>query len=220
MRKRIILIIIFSTIALIIFLGIHISCLYNNALNKNNFEEFEYNGNSYILLENNENFEYSLFGDKHLIGHTLGNMGRLVDTYILDMDVEENFIFQEYGYIWIKKDYILDTNNLIIKSFYFHKIIIGPYENNTIEYLLNIDDVKFSSIFAKVDNIDKETMECSLIQLSIIYENGLQEFLGYIYYDKEDRIYIETYPNNYALEVFASYTELINQGMENIKNQK
>ena len=97
-------------------------------LNYEDFEKFYYNGNLYVMPEelSDFNYNYSIYGQKHLVGYTIGNYGFPTETYVLDNDIEENILFQfYYGRnfdFWLKEGYELpemteeNINKLVIKK--------------------------------------------------------------------------------------------------------
>lgn len=106
MRKIFQFVFILSCISFIV--GCNLLNKKDKCLNSENFEKFYFNGNLYTLAENYNdiNLKYDFYGEMHKIGYTFVVYNKIFETYVLDIDTQENILFQKDGRcFWIKDDF-------------------------------------------------------------------------------------------------------------------
>lgn len=203
---------IFQFVFILFCVSFIIGCDFMNnkekCLNSENFEKFYFNDNLYTLAGNYYDIisKYDFYGEMHKIGYTIGVYNKIFETYVLDIDTEENILFQKDGkYFWIKDGFEfpdlsnVNINKLLVQKFDYEGNIVEEkeflLENILINDLLveyDVDDNKDSFL---VDNNNFLTY-----RIKYIYENGIVTK----YYDR-----MTIYNNNLFIENINEHNERI-----------
>ena len=170
-------------------------------LNYENFEKFQYNNKIYCLPDNfNEIYsKFDFYGNKHQVGYTIGVYNKIFKTYILDIDEEENILFQENGrYFWFKEGFVFpNTDELNITKLLIEKLDSEWYIIKEKEYVLeNISLNEFFIEYAIDQNTDSflnDDNNFLTFRIKYIYE----DYIITNYYDRiiiyNDKVYIKKY---------------------------
>lgn len=171
----------------------------NKCLNYENFNEFYYNDNLYVLPDSHYDIysKYDFYGAMHKIGYTIGVYGKVFETYVLDNDIEENILFQKEGrYFWFKDGFELpniseiNIDKLLIQKLDYKGYVIEEKEFLLENILLNDLLVEFNAD-ANKDLFLLDYNNFLTYRIKYIYENG---FIS----KKYDRMTI--YNNNLFIE--------------------
>lgn len=188
------------------------------SLNYEDFEKFYYNGNLYILPENYSDIggKYTFYGEKHKVGYTIGVYNRAFETYVLDIDVEENILFTDHIYFWFKEGYEFpDIYELNVTKLLFSKI--GEDSVYTVdERLYLLENITINDLFIEYI-VDKNNDSYLLdeknflrYEMRYIYENGVlmnHHFDVAIY---NNRVFVEKYDEDNRRKLYVSNEEYSN----------
>lgn len=182
-----------------VLIGFYRICNRSKCLNLEEFEQFYYKDNLYVLPDDYDEIssEYMFYGDKHKVGYTIGFYSNVTATYVLDADIEENVLFQEYGFFWFKEGYQLPTLNksnikklLIQKLDNYGDIITSkefdlknyPFENLYVDYDIDSNN---DSFLLNINNFSR-------YRIKFIYDCGIISNFCDRFVIYNNKIYIET----------------------------
>lgn len=178
------------------------------ALNYDNISTFEYQGNTYYSCEDFN--DYYIYGEKTMIGYTIGSHYMKVKTYVSNLDKEKNIIFQENRLIWIKEGYSFDNEEVdtIILEYY-------NYSNKLEGKKLSIESCIFSDFYEKV-SIDKEKLEDTPVDIKVVFNDYIEYYMGEVYI-YENNFYISREILDYE-EIYVINSLYFNKIYEEIDN--
>lgn len=176
---------ILKLIIIIIFSSFYICRDYiihkNECLNIEDFENFYYNDNLYILPDNYSDIysHYNFYGPMHKIGYTIGAHNKVIETYVLDNDIENNILFQKDGrYFWFKEGFEFPN----MKNINISKLLVLKYNKEGLiveenEFLLK--DILLSDLLIEYtvndskDSFLADNNNFLKYGIRYIYENGI-----------------------------------------------
>lgn len=188
MRKSVI----FLLMMLILFLLAGCSCVKPKGEN----QVINYKGNQYYLYPI-LSYEYRFTGSKHYACKVVFIGGHyFADVYALDSDVEENILFADSRWFWIKEGYDFPTKTTIADS-----VKLGDYtykeKNEPIEIKLDIKNCSFDQMFTLVDTETLEKIKkldlgemTTPFKIFLTYEDNI-EFYTWLVTDEDNNLYIE-----------------------------
>lgn len=154
MRK--VLLFILFLFSLFAFAGCNRFANKRKCLNYDTFKEFYYNNHLYRIPNNYDEIysAYEFYGPKHKVGYTIGVYNHVFETYVLDNDIEENILFQEYGYFWFKEGFnITDLSKIPISKLLIEKLDSNGFSKINKEF--QVENAYIADLFIEysVDSI-------------------------------------------------------------------